>query len=199
MQLNFDLQEKDDTPEILLNTEKEPSLLQNLPDDCVIVDIETTGLSPVNDSIIEISALKIKNGKVEEEFSSLINPKRLIPPFITKLTGISTEMVKNAEETRTVLKKFCNFIQTNPIVGHNIKFDLRFINKNLDKYFNKTLPNDYTDTLIFSRKIYTNLSSHKLTKIAEHLKISTDNAHRALNDCYMTYRIIKDMKERSSQ
>ncbi|MDO5437888.1 MAG: 3'-5' exonuclease [bacterium] len=199
MQLNFDLQEKDDTPEILLNAEKEPSLLQNLPDDCVIVDIETTGLSPVNDSIIEISALKIKNGKVEEEFSSLINPKRLIPPFITKLTGISTEMVKDAEETRTVLKKFCNFIQTNPIVGHNIKFDLRFINKNLDKYFNKTLPNDYTDTLIFSRKIYTNLSSHKLTKIAEHLKISTDNAHRALNDCYMTYRIIKDMKERSSQ
>lgn len=197
MQMNLDLQDETDTPAILLLPQRAPVKLSALPNDCVVVDIETTGLNPVYDAIIEISAIKVKNNKAQGEFSALINPKRSVPRFITNLTGIDNSMLKDAKETKEVLKDFCTFIQTNPIVGHNIKFDLSFINKNLEKHFSKTLPNDYADTLFFSRKIYTNLASHKLTKIAEYLNIDTQNAHRALKDCYMTYYIMQDMKKRA--
>lgn len=195
MQLNLDFTEIDDIPFILVNKEnKKPAALKQLPDNCVIVDIETTGLNPVLDSIIEISALKVMEGKVCGEFSSLVKPEKEIPPFIVKLTGITPEMVKDASCAKTVLKNFCNFVQTNPIVGHNIRFDLSFINNNLISCFKKALPNDFADTLTFARKCYPELASHKLTRLAEHLNISTENAHRALNDCYMTYYLIQNMK-----
>ena len=197
MQMNLNLKEetKENAPKILLQNKK-PMVLEEIPEDCVVVDIETTGFSAINDSIIEISALKIVQGKVQEEFSSLVKPKKKLPPFISKLTGITPDMVENAPDIKIVLEKFCNFIQTNPIVGHNIKFDLSFLNKKLEETYEKTLPNDFLDTLTFARRVYQNLSSHKLTNIAQHLKIDTKNAHRALNDCYMTYKIMEDMKEK---
>ena len=105
-------------------------------------------------------------------------------------------MVENAPEIDVALKNFCNFIQTNPIVGHNIKFDLSFLNCKMKECFNKTLSNDFADTLTFSRKVYKELNSHKLTAIADYLNIDTKNAHRALNDCYMTYKILVDIKEK---
>lgn len=182
-------------PDILLIKDKQPQKLEYLPDDCVVIDIETTGLNPVKDSIIEISGIKVKNGKAVEEFSSLINPNRKIPKFITGLTGISDDMLKDARDAKEVLTDFCSFIQTEPIVGHNIRFDLSFINANLKKYFNLPLINDYADTLTFSRKFY-NLPSYKLTKIAEYLNIDTKNAHRALQDCYMAYYVMQDIKSK---
>lgn len=194
MQLNLNLNLDNDVPKILLNSSM-PKILEYLPSSCVIVDIETTGFSSVNDSIIEISALRVINDKIDDEFSSLVNCKNSISPYISNLTGITSDMLLGAPDLKTVLKKFCNFINMYPIVGHNVKFDLSFINKNLKDLFNATLPNDFADTLFFSRQIY-NLSSHKLTNIAKHLNIDTSNAHRALNDCYMTYHVICDMKEK---
>lgn len=175
-----------------LNISKEPKALDYLPDDCIIADIETTGFSASYDSIIEICALKVENNVVVGEFSSLVKPQKPISKFITNLTGITPEMVKDAPCVDSVLKDFCSFVQTNPIVGHNIKFDLSFINKKL----NRILPNDYADTLVFSRKVYKELSSHKLTNIAQYLNIDTKNAHRALKDCYITYQIINDIKQK---
>lgn len=193
MQLSLDLNIKNEIPKILLSNKK-PIMLDFLPDDCVIVDIETTGFSAQNDSIIEICALKVVENKVVDEFSSLIKPDKKISSYITNLTGITMEMTQNAPELKTVLNNFCEFIQTNPIVGHNIKFDLSFLNKKLDNLYNKILPNDFSDTLIFARKTYKELNSHKLANIAKYLNIDTTNAHRALKDCYMTYQIIKDIK-----
>ncbi len=197
MQLSFDLNIENEIPKILLS-DKKPSMLDFLPENCVVVDIETTGFSAENDSIIEICALKVVNNKVVEEFSSLVKPEKEISSYISNLTGITKEMTKNAPLLKNVLNDFCDFIQTNPIVGHNIKFDLAFINKKLNKLYRKTLPNDFSDTLIFARRIYNELNSHKLTNIARYLNIDTTNAHRALKDCYMTYQIIKDMKEKIS-
>lgn len=180
--------------ENVLTQSKKPSKLKILPDNCVIVDIETTGLNPLFESIIEISALKVVKDKVINEFSMLVKPEKPISSFITKLTGITNEMTQNAQTKDKVLKLFCDFIGDNPIIGHNIRFDLSFINKNLQECFDKTLSNDYADTLYFSRRVYKALQSHRLTNIAEYLNIDTKNAHRALKDCYITYEIMQNMK-----
>ncbi len=176
-----------------------PKKLKYLPNNCIIADIETTGLNPVYESIIEISALKIVENNVVEEFSSLVKPEKEISPFITKLTGITNKMVENAEEKSSVLKKFIEFTGRNPIVGHNIRFDLSFLNKNIFDCFNKTLENDYADTLYFARRVYSKLPSRKLTSIAEYLNIDTKNAHRAIKDCYMTFKIMQDMKQKLNE
>ncbi len=176
------------------NEVKKSERLLFLPDTCIIADVETTGLSPLRDSVIEISALQITNNKVTGEFSSLIKPEKTVSSFITKLTGITNEMLANAPERKPVLEKFCDFLGDYPIVGHNVKFDISFINAALAAEFKPVLLNDYADTLYFSRRIYKNLNSHKLTNIAEYLNIDTKNAHRALHDCYMTYKIFMAMK-----
>ena len=194
MQLNLNF--TDDIPHILSDESKKPHELNYLPDDCVIVDVETTGLNPSYDSVIEISAIKVKGNKAVSEFSSLINPKKMIPPFISNLTGITNEMVLNAPNRRKVLIEFCSFTGTNPIAGHNIKFDLSFLNAELKREFQKSLCSSYADTLLFARKVYKNLKSHKLTNIANFLNIDTNNAHRALKDCRMTYLAFKDMKQK---
>ena len=139
MQLSLDLNIKNEIPEILLSNKK-PLNLDFLPDNCVIVDIETTGFSPQNDSIIEICALKMVNNEIVEEFSSLVKPDKQISSYISNLTGITPLMTQNAPKLKNVLDDFCNFIQTNPIVGHNIRFDLSFINKNLEQLRDTLLP-----------------------------------------------------------
>ncbi len=186
-------------PENLTTSKTSSTPLLEPPENCVIVDIETTGLNPLYDSIIEISALKIKNGEIAGEFSSLINPCRKIPYFITKLTGITNEMVKKGGKKEDVLKDFCAFLGFDPIVGHNIKFDLSFINKNLKNIFGGTLVNNYADTLFFAKQVYSHLSSKKLTEIAKYLNIDTKNAHRALNDCYITFYVLKDIQNNLSK
>ncbi len=167
---------------------------QKLPENCVIVDIETTGFSAYNDSIIEIGALKIKGDKIIEEFSSLVKPTKQISPFIQKLTGITPKMVENAPCVDCVLENFLAFVENNPIVGHNISFDLRFINQKLT-CLNKTLNNPSFDTIFFSKKAFLNLESYKLTSLAKYLNIDSKNAHRALKDCYITFELMQKIKE----
>ncbi len=177
---------------------KKPKKLKTIPTCYVIADIETTGFRADYNSIIEISALKVENNKVIAEFSKLIKQDKHIPTFISNLTGITDEMVKDKEKTEDVISSFYDFLQDYPIVGHNIKFDLSFLNYNLIKYHNKIINNDYFDTLYFSRKVYKDIKSHKLTNLAQHLNISTENAHRALSDCYMTYYLMLDMQKKLS-
>src|SRR5262245_36725506 len=101
----------------------------------VALDLETTGLDATRDAIIEIGAIKFKGERVEGEFSTLINPGRDIPSFITQLTGITTAMVANAPRISQMLSKLEDFVGDAPVVGHNIKFDLSFLNvKNSLKY-----------------------------------------------------------------
>lgn len=197
MQLNFNLDTTDDTPVILLNQTRKPAELKEIPTSYVITDVETTGLNPYNDIIIELCALKVVNHKIVEEFSTLIKPDRIIPEFIVNLTGITNIEAQNGKNRRKAMIDYCNFIGTFPIIGHNIKFDLSFINSTLEKEFKQKLKNDYLDTLLISRKIYSNLKSHKLTNIANYLNIDTKNAHRALKDCKMTFEIIQDIIKRN--
>ncbi|MBI4928533.1 MAG: 3'-5' exonuclease, partial [Anaerolineae bacterium] len=95
----------------------------------VAIDIETTGLDPSSDAIIEIGAVRFNGSRVEAEWSTLINPGRPISPFITQLTGISNEMVRNAPPIKAVINDLAAFAGESPLLGQNVGFDLSFLNR----------------------------------------------------------------------
>lgn len=173
---------------------KGASLLDSV-NDYVVVDIETTGLDPKVNKIIEISALKIKNREIIDEFSYLINPKCEIDDFITNLTRISNDDVKNAPSIEEVLPKFLNFVNNQILVGHNIPFDINFIHDNCTNNNLKILTNDFVDTLGISQRVLDNMSSYSLKSICKRLEVVNDNAHRALSDCKATYSCYEKMKD----
>ena len=165
--------------------------------DYTVIDIETTGLSCEKNEIIELSAVRVRNGVITDKFSSLVKPNGHINYFITSLTGISDDMVKNSPDIITFLPEFIEFMSKDILLGHNIGFDLRFIRHNLSKHFNQKLFNKELDTMRLSRKYMSHLTSHKLQTIAEHFNISTKGHHRALNDCIMTHEIYKNIKQQA--
>ena len=158
-------------------------------DEFVVFDIETTGLSSINDMITEIGAIKIINGNVVDTFSQLINPERSISDFITNLTGITNEMVTDQPKINQVIRSFHKFIGNNVLVAHNATFDIGFIREQL-KRVNLELSNPILDTLELSRTIFSSLKNHKLDTIAKHLDVSLENHHRALDDAQATKDIL---------
>lgn len=169
------------------------------PSDYIIIDIETTGLSLKADKIIEVAALKIKNNKIEDSYTSLINPHQEINQFIQNLTGISNDDLKRAPSADMVLSELLSFIGESILVAHNANFDINFlydeIKENLDMEFN----NDFVDTLRISRKALPSLENHKLDTIIDHYSIEKRKLHRALDDCELTYEIFKKLKESAKE
>lgn len=146
----------------------------------VAIDVETTGLSPVYNELIEISAIKYNKAKKQDVFSTLIKPKKEIPYNITKITGISNEMVKNAPPIEDIMPKLIEFIGDCSIVAHNANFDYSFLQNNSNKSFSK---NTVIDTVAISRKMLPNLPNHKLNTVARCIGIQEDGFHRAEFDC----------------
>ena len=160
----------------------------------VVFDIETTGLSPEKDMITEIGAIKIEDGEIVDQFSQLINPQRIIPEKIIKLTGITNEMVRDKPTIEEVLPEFEDFIEDAVLVAHNASFDAGFIRAQFAK-MGKTLNNPILDTLELSRSLYPHLKSHKLNVVAKHLNVNLINHHRAVDDAKATSEIfIKSME-----
>ena len=174
---------------------KGESLLNNI-NNYTIIDIETTGLDPKVDEIIEISAIKIRDNKIVSEYSTLIKPQHEISDFITNLTGITNEMVDDKPAINIVLNDYFDFLDNDIIVGHNINFDINFLYDASIKYYNKPFENDYIDTLRLSRK-YLSLENNKLGTIANFFNIDYSGAHRSLNDCYITFNIYNELKKKS--
>ena len=164
-------------------------------EDYTIVDIETTGLSPTKDEIIELSAIKVRNNQVVENFTTLVKPNGQINSYITSLTGITNDMVKNAPDIKQILPKFCNFVQGDCILGLNIAFDLRFLQYNLAKHYDSSLNNSSLDTVKLARKFCPNLGSYKLSNLAAHFNVDAKGHHRALKDCEMTFNIYNKIHE----
>lgn len=176
----------------IINDQKE--IITNLkevvdPDDFVVFDLETTGLSSKNDMITEIGAVRVKNGQVVETFSQLVNPQIPIPPKITELTGITNEMVAGMPTIESVIKRFKEFFKDSILVAHNASFDIGFIREKL-KAYNITFNNPVLDTLELSRAVFTGLKSHKLNIVAKHLDVSLLNHHRAVDDATATAEIM---------
>ncbi len=159
-------------------------------DDYTVVDIETTGMSPAYNKILEISAIKIRNGKPIDKFSRLINPHENIPYFIRNLTGITNEMViRDGEELEEVLSSFKDFLQDDIIVGHNVNFDVNFLYDNFANTLNFPLTNDFVDTLKIARKHLKSIEHHKLDDLTDYYGVRARDKHRALNDCDLTNRV----------
>ena len=164
--------------------------------DYVIFDLETTGVSPNTDEVIEISAVKVIDGNVAGEFSSLVNPGRQIPYTATNINHITDAMVKDAPVFSEVLKDFLTFAGDMVLVGHNIHaFDMKFIYRDAEKYYGKAIENDYIDTLSLARMCLRHLTHHRLVDLAEYYGISSVGAHRALNDCYMNQQVFEKLGE----
>ena len=154
--------------------------------DYVVFDLETTGIYTNSDEVIEISGVKVQNGKVTEEFTSLVNPGRHIPKGASAVNGITDHMVKSAPEFSIVLKEFLDFAGNMVLVGHNIHtFDMKFIYRDCEKFWGKVPENNYVDTLSLARMCLAELGHYKLTDLSESYGVSTKGAHRALNDCRM--------------
>lgn len=175
---------------ILIKTVEETEF----PSNYTVIDIETTGLSYNKNEIIEISALKIRKDRIIDSFSHLIKPNRKIGSFITHLTGITNEMVANAEKIDKILPEFVKFLSDDTILGHNVKFDINFLQKNLENNKLERLKNKKIDTMLLARK-YCKLGSHSLKNLAKHYNINISGHHRALNDCKITHNIYINIKK----
>lgn len=157
----------------------------------VTIDLETTGLSPKYEKIIELGAAKIRNGKVTDVFSSFINPGKTLPERIVDLTGINESDVSQAPYIEEVLEQFLEFLGEDVLLGHNLVFDYSFIKKaavNQKLVFDK----QGIDTLKISRRFLTELESRKLEFLCQHYGIKLD-AHRALNDAIATHELYQKL------
>ncbi len=172
---------------------------QDLQEDFVVFDIETTGFSPVHNRIIEIGAVKVSGGEIADRFSAFVNPGVPIPYEIEKLTGINDEMVVNAPGIEEILPAFLEFARGCVMVAHNAGFDMSFIMENCRRM---ELPDTFTyvDTVGISRVLFPHQSKHTLDAVAKTLNIALENHHRAVDDAECTARIfvkfIQMMRER---
>ena len=168
--------------------------MQCLPSDYTVVDLETTGLSPTSDSIIEFAAVKVRDGLVVDQYSTLINPETPICREVTMLSGITDEMLQDAPLIEAVLPECIQFIGLDILVGHNISFDLSFLQPAAHA-LGLSLDNDYVDTLQLSRRLCPELENHKLCTLQQHFGVKNPEAHRALSDCLCTHGCYQKLRE----
>lgn len=170
-------------------------------DNYIVIDIETTGLSRRHDKIIEISAVKVVNGEPTDKFDSFVNPKCKIGPFITELTGISNDDVSTAPVLEDVIVDFLEFIGNDFIVGHNVTFDIGFINEKLFDIglYSMGICNEYIDTMYLGRAVFPDKPHHQLSDICSMLNVEYKDGHRSINDCYITQKCYEAMRRKVYQ
>ena len=161
---------------------------ESLDDTFVVFDLETTGFSAIKDKIIEIGAVKVARGEIVDSFSTFVNPRRPIPFEITKLTGITDEMVMEYPDIETILPRFLEFIGDAVLVAHNAGFDVGFIEQNC-RYQDIEPRFISVDTVALARVLLPTLSKYKLNVVAKALNISLENHHRAVDDAGATAEI----------
>ncbi len=161
----------------------------------VIIDIETDGLNTKSDRIIEIGAIKIVDGVIEE-FSELIKTDQPLNKEIIELTGITDDLLnKEGRGILEVLKEFTRFIEDLPLIGYNIKFDLSFIDSQILREGLEQLKNARYDLLRFIKDEKMFLKSYKLENVLKEYGINRKIEHRALSDAYNTYELLKKVNK----
>ncbi len=170
-----------------------------LPRDYTVVDTETTGLSTESCCLIEVSALRVREGRVAAEFSTLIRPpwrevqkncqwqEGYVDDFIQGLTGITDEMLEGAPLPEEALPQVEDFLGRDLLLGHNVGFDTAFLYDSFQKYLGRPLGNNSLDQLRLARKLLPQLPHHRLGDVAAALGVPYQGAHRALADCWITY------------
>ena len=166
----------------------------------VIFDTETTGLSAVYDSIIEIGATKMKDGEVIDRFDKFINPGHPLSEITTNLTSITTEMVENEPDENVIVGEFMDFIGDDILVGHNVTFDMGFMNAALTRMGRDRLAMPVIDTLEMSRTLHSEYRNHKLDSLAKRYNIVLEHHHRADSDAettgYLMYKLFAELEDK---
>lgn len=173
------------------------------PLDFVVLDVETTGLDPAaGHDVIEIGAQKIHGRDVVGEFVSLVKPSRPLPADVIAFhaqNGITQALLEaEGKDPDAVVPELVGFIGPAVIVGHNVNFDLGFINEHLKRLGRPTLPNQYIDTLEIAKR-YLLLASYKLSNVAAFLQVPQPSAHRALVDVVTTREVFYKLIERAQK
>lgn len=165
------------------------------PTEYVMIDTETTGFSSKYDSMLELSAVKVRNGEILDEFHSFVAYNDYIPEFITELTGITNDMLAGAPPEHEAAMRFKEFIGDSVIVGFNTRFDIGFVDEALSYTYGITLDNSYVDVLRYARKLYPDLEHHRLKDMADLFHIERDKEHRSSHDCLTTIKVFEELRK----
>ena len=157
-------------------------------DSFVAIDIETTGLSPIEDQIIEVGALRVREGEVTETLSLLINPQLRLPKRIVELTGITDDMLAGQKTFMELSQQIYDFIGSDPLLGHNIRFDYSFLKYHL-AIGGYTIDNKVIDTLAIAKVLHPELLSRSLAHMCEAYGLVNEAAHRAYEDAQVTMKL----------
>lgn len=162
----------------------------------IVLDIETTGLDPQKDRIIEIGMLKVEDDKIVDQFEKFIAIHQEVPEFIVQLTKITASYLnENGEDELYVLQQAIQFIGNRPIVCHNIKFDLTFLQETAKRYQIVFPEVKRIDTLEIARKKMIGLPNYKLSTIAEKLNVKGSITHESIADCKITLAVLLKLNE----
>ncbi|MCL2865061.1 MAG: type I-E CRISPR-associated endoribonuclease Cas2e [Lachnospiraceae bacterium] len=180
----------------------EKSKTQNM-DVYVVVDIETTGLRPVCDDIIEVGAIKVKDGKIVEIFQTYVSVEMALPTTIVALTGITdARLAEQGKALNVVLEELLIFLEDLPIVMHNASFDSSFLNVALNKHGHGRLDNHIEDTLKLAKNANRTFKNYKLKNLVVELKLDFEQMHlkgyklhNSLGDCYLTYLLFQKLMD----
>lgn len=185
--------------EAYLAPDKKPSVTnsrgQSIDTTYCVLDLETTGFSPVTEKITEIGIIKFRGGEVIDQFSCFVNPEKPIPSKVIEVTHITDDMVKDAEIIERVFPKILDFINDSVLVAHNAAFDIGFLKHNA-KILGYEFDFTYVDTLSLAQEVFPEFKTYKLGRIAKNLGIKVEVAHRALDDVETTVKIFKIMLEK---
>ncbi|WP_058307778.1 PolC-type DNA polymerase III [Gracilibacillus massiliensis] len=167
----------------------------------VVFDVETTGLSAIYDTIIELAAVKVHNGEIIDRYESFANPHHPLSETTTNLTGITDDMVRDAPEVGDVLKEFHQWMGDAILVAHNADFDMGFLNTGFKRIEYQEASNPVIDTLELARLLFPELKNHRLNTLCKKLDIELTQHHRAIYDAeatgYLLWKFIKLSLERS--
>lgn len=174
-----------------------PRYLRKPADTVIVLDFETTGLSPdQGDRAIEIGAVKIERGEIVDRFQSLMNPGRRVSTFIEEYTGITNAMLQTAPPCNEVMTAFADFAGSTDLVAHNASFDQRFLHAEL-KRVRRECGGEFACSMLVARRLYQEAENHKLGSLVRHIDIPNDGTfHRALADADMTALLWLEMIDR---
>jgi DNA polymerase-3 subunit epsilon len=165
--------------------------LQNPDLVLVAFDLETTGLSPQLDRIVEIGAVKSIDGKEVARYGVLVNPEMAMPPGAAAVNGITDEMLAGKPTIREVLPEFLKFVGDGVLIAHNASFDLGFVRSSMARQGLGQLANDYVDTRVMAQKAYPGRPNYKLQSLATDLGVKALEAHRAVDDARVCLEVFQ--------
>lgn len=160
-----------------------------------VIDLETTGLQAASDAIIEYGAQRVRDGAPAEELSILVQCETPLPAVITELTGLRDEDLQQGMEERAALEQFLAFIGNDPLVGHNISFDMEFLRAACRRQGLPAPANHCTDLMQLARRRLSRVPNYKLLTLAQHLQLADKVEHRALPDCRLVQQVYCKLNE----